>query len=392
MTDTSQNKQQEDLKHRRFNLKDLFNRFVDQAVEDFPQLKDRLIFYSAPTNSWHGNVEPSPHLKKQVLRILRVTQEKKDIWGAFAGGSESTRYYRMAWIEDPGLHRDDVREIFLSLEHELAHLVVPAANLRLSSRHDLHFLECAADTFSVLRGPRYSAAYEQSFAIQKTNYNTTFTLVANKDAIHLTYRPLNMLQEIIERHDLSKLTPEQAANISYRITLRTALSSQEQRYLEKLFGPIAQSYQSTAPKQGHRTAFKKSLEECAKIMFMDHGKHSSLIFEIGKTLLSFHWDELGELFSDLKLESPFWDNVRQKIKEHEAELKKQETPLQKLERYADQLQALGYFDRDQGDSNKMIDMEEYESEKNQDYIRKKRAEYIASELRRNRIPGPTSTL
>jgi hypothetical protein len=371
-----------------FSLTRTFNTFAKKAVQDFPQLKDRFIFYSVPTESFHG----SPGVLRSAETLSNELQEEADSFEAdgihvtaFAGYDSG--YHLMAFVREPEGRRmtswadSHERDILNILEHELGHLVAPAADFDNQTSHNRNFCESIADAFSFIRQQQECEKFTAS--LKATIWIRTMSFVCIDATSPLTAPVLTELMRLARNHDLSKLTPAQSANLAYRLSLQYACSEQELQQLKKIFEPVRQAY---------KTDPHAALKKCAEIMFDDHGEHSQAVFAAGKAFLEpFLKQNMNVLTTvltikeagDLKPEGKFWDDVRDKINAYESRQPK-ETPRQRLARKTGYLQALGHFDRQ---PDKTIDPQKYETTENQAYLQSARQNYITKTAAK-RNPGP----
>ena len=348
-------------------LTPLFNNFAEKAIRDFPRLKDKFALYSMPTDSWHGKSANDNKTDALLDELLIEAETHTDVAFAY----QTSGRYLMAYVSN---HKSRAmtsakepyeQEILAVLEHELGHLVAPAGH---SDRHSENFGECVADTFSFIRQQQQLASIKRP--LEATIWISLRDFVLHNESLHLTAPVLAELQRLSQEHDLSKLTPVQSANLAYRLSLQYAYSKKQLRELEKIFEPVRRN---TDP--------ESALKKCAEIMLADHGEYSPIVFTIGKNLLEPFLNQnmdiltaaLSRKKADLKLTGKFWNDIRAKIKNHEA-AQAQETPEQILAREATDLQALGRFDRQ---PDKMIGPKKYESKENRVHLASAREDYVA---------------
>lgn len=362
---------EKDYKSRRFNMRALFDSFAEGAVRDFPQLKNKFALYSAPTNSWHTDLEIRNN--RRVKQNLKEAIKDKDMYTAFAWRLDDL--YLMSWVTDPGLKYIDLSYTFFVLQHELGHLVVPAA-ARTTGNHESNFRECAADIFSLTRIEQLYHGINADTKRQDKIKTRSSNFIFKKLSTHFTAPVIERLIDFAKDHDLTTLTPVQTANFAYRMALRYALPEQTLNKLVEIFFPASQLFQETEDLELRKDMIEKTLKKTAEIMLQDYGEMTPLVYAIGKKTLDDYLKQ-STLYSGVKFIPPqddFWNDIRQKIKERDAQTAK-ETPQQAFLRKVDHLQVLGYFDREK-DQNNIIDSRDYESAENQAYIKAGRENYI----------------
>lgn len=365
-----------------FSLTDTFNSFAERAVTDFPQMKDRFVFYSAPTDTVLGSFGDDGEALKTYLR----EEVKKQVATGFVPQASalpnSDDYFLMInYMSGPenAQHEMEVRRV---LEHELGHLVGPGGHNHFTH----HFVECVADTFSFIRQQqKYPSAPD---AMELSLFKNTLPFLLKGNADIFTAPAIQGFREFSEAHDVQELnlTPAQTANLAYRLSLRNALAPQELEKLAEIFEPVRRGYEGEG-------GWRDALQECAKLMLEDHGEDTRKVFMTAKAVLTpfleHDMNVLGTIFppeaaENFQLTGDFWYDFRRKLKDREEQMK--ETPEQARERKIDYLEALGHFDADQ-DPNKLIDTAKYESPENDAHLEKAREEYTARADKKPVVPA-----
>jgi hypothetical protein len=361
-----------------FSLTDIFNRFAKRTLEDFPQMRGKFSFYSATTNTSHGNLN-SKQEEDEILRALKesISTGTGNAHAAFA--VKQAGYYLMAWVKNQGRRYTSIdepleQEVLSVLEHELGHLIAPGGADN----------EYVADAFCFIRLQKNK---DIGKSIEAHMSITSIALALNGDSEHFTNPVLIALKRLSQDHDFSSLTPTQAANLAYRTTLQYAPS-------QKQLDDILLAF-SDARKEYKTGSFIISLQKFALAMFTDQSEQSEMIFSIGKSLLDPFLNSRHEFLATLmspeqlkklNFEGYVWDTIRKGIEDRDA-LLQEEPHEQTLAHEARDMQVLGYFDRD---PDKAIDAAEYEAKKNQDYLKRVQETYIA--IRNFQITGEKSPL
>ncbi|MBI3440785.1 MAG: hypothetical protein HY052_03105 [Proteobacteria bacterium] len=363
-----------------FALTDTFNRFARKAVEDFPRLKNRFVFYSVPTDTWHGSPGHLHETQATDLRYMQKAMKGRDPEKAIAVSGNFDDYDFMAYIGDDASKRlmtspsaADEQEVFGTLQHELGHLVCPGA-----FHHHLgeNFDECVAEAFSFIRQKqKYHVIKPQ---IEDMNWDRSMGLILLKKTSHIALTVLEELGKLAKRHDYSRLTPIQTANLAYRLSLQYSLPQERLDRLVKIFKPVKKAYEDD------EISYADTFKRCWKTMLEDQGEDSDVVFIIGKTFLKSFLEKRMEILTPVfrsiekaskvcgDLRGEFWDDVRQKIKTREAQLGRISS-TQRLMNEALDMQMLGRFDKS---PDAMINPEQYESKENQQYLKRAREAYI----------------
>lgn len=356
------------------DLLKIFNAFAREALRDYPQLKGRLALYNASTQSWHSlpGCGKGKHAPTQNL-VMEATSNDEG-FTAFAVPTDeyaliayhvSDRKARTMASTSDALRR----EILATLEHELGHLVAPAG---IYSKYGDNFSECVADAFAFIRQQQKYRDVQRP--LKATAWIRTHEFVLDRESLHFTLPVLTELQAMLQEYDLSRLTPSQSANLAYRLARQYACTRRQLRRLMRVFAP--------ARRICKRRGLKAALKKCAQVMLARRRKDAALIYAVGSALLRPYLDREIELLATLvrkqdaqrlRLTGPFWDDVREKMAWRDEELARQNA-RDSLNREALHMQALGYFDRDPSHT---INIEKYESRKNQAHLQRRREAYIA---------------
>lgn len=345
------------------DLSDTFNNFAKKTSQDFPQLAGKLSIYYAARDTVHK--ETSVEQNTSHKRRMDALAGKHDQWAAYANRASGYISYVLA--------DHDVRistpvsvplehDLDYLLWHELGHIVVPGGAGRGL------FGECVADVFTLVRG--LQAGHDINKAVEYMSWKRARSVILNGDTSHFTTPVIQELLRLSKEKNLVRLSPVETANLTYRFVLKFVPFQGFIKRIADIFAPVRAAGNTLA-----------QLQKCAEIMFQDHGHLSDEVFAVGKDCLEpfLHRREdilLGKLTREeidtLVLDGPFWDEVRNKIKQRDVAAA--ETPQQKKERTADYLQVFGGFDDPQ---EGFIHSWAYEKWENQQVRAAKRAAYIA---------------
>jgi hypothetical protein len=376
-----------------FSLTDTFNALVKKAVADFPELKGRFAIYSVPTETLHGSLENDLD-RKLLLDILRNKAQEWLEKGFPVSVSSRLNlwdeYYAM--IYRPGNcrvhtsknspHKSETRA---TATHELGHLIAPAGSGR-------PFSEEVAEIFSIIyQQLQYSTAKEAREQIDVGSTLTAKNLIVENDTDHFDLPVLQELKRILETYGAPDMpmTPVQAANFAYRLSLVYAPSEESVKQLTKYFEPANRptltkdlEYVPTDNEATYMAARKS-----ARMLLEDSGEQSSLAFMTAKAFLEPYLDKRDDLLQDWTqdelsiFDGEFWDSVREKIAERTRQ-EEPETTEQRLAHEAKDMLVFGRFDRD---PDRKIDTAIYESAENMAYLHRAMKTYAALRLQQPRM-------
>ena len=350
------------------SLTEIFNEFARKSVEDFPELENKFIIYSLPTNTFHGSFAEDDDRARTgtiVLRNCAVRYNKKHPSVAAISGRFDD-YFLMAYLSMSHI----AENLFHNAKHELGHLVVPFG---IEDRHNENFSECAAYAFSFIYQSHQFGDMKK--CLEENIWDRSIDLIVKGETDHFSMFVLSELDRLTQSNDLSKLTPVQVVNLAYRLSLQYAPEEEHLLQLSEIFSPVWKEYGTSGEKLS-----EPILKKCAEIIFEDHGNISNAVYIVGKTFLDPFLNNRQELLTvyvspksaaNNELKGNFWDNIREKIKERDLQIK--ETPEQMREQEAIDMQVLGYFDKNPNDK---IDPENYESKENQAYLNQQREVFM----------------
>ena len=374
---------------------EILDRFAKKAVEDFPELEDKLFLYDLSTGTAHNGFDKDDDLRNYAKNLKRNNPD----FVAFA--SRSADCFQIVYME-PFEYGRTVREGKMSreLEHELAHIVFHwglekeeyrsiffKRLMNVVLHRGRNFEENQADVFSFIRQRQQYQNNEN--LLEEQIFKRSVSLIINGETDHFTLPVLKEFDRLSQSNDLSKLTPVQTGNLSYRLSLQYALADDQLRKLAKIFAPFRKEYNKNG-KELSEPVFRK----CAEIMFEDNGELSQMAFTSGKTFLAPFLNNDKKLMSSwmsseniptFVLEENFWNDVRAKIEERETQKK---TPKQIRTSEAIDMQMFGFFDKD---PDSKINPKEYRSKKNLAYLKQQREAFIKGNvLKQGTVPSMPS--
>lgn len=230
------------------SLRDVFNREVRKAAEDFPALKGRFLFVNADDGQTIAAIEPGK-TGLQGTNDIGIIAAKMAEGVKESGTPIATKMadinldvlvftnlpYRMfAGIDQPG-----EMETVAAFDHELGHLLVPGA----FSSNDKLYRETAADCFAALRHiQRYG---DDSRAIQRAGWHRAFSFVLSGDAEHFTSFALDEIGRLRGTLDIAALTPAQTVAFAQLLAEEFTVHADVMAALEGKFAPARQLLQET---------------------------------------------------------------------------------------------------------------------------------------------------
>jgi hypothetical protein len=297
-------------------LREIFNREVKKAVDDFPQLKGRFIFVNAVDGEANAFVDPELVNDAELNQITAdMTKQARKAGSAFA--TKLGRFHEldvMTYTPLPfrmftGKDQPAERELMATFDHELGHLVVPGGYYS----KDPCFRETAADAFAVLRqAQRYGDADE---AIKKAGWRRAFDFVMSGDAGHFTTLSIDEMKPLMDKLDVNAMTPDQTVKLAQRFALAHTPHADVTNNVAKSFQPVRETLRDT-------NDIKEALKVLAETSLASDTAYYT--FKIGSRVLKSFLD--GEVRnakdnSVFELKGDYWDGVRQKIAERDLQMK-----------------------------------------------------------------------
>lgn len=368
-----------------FNLTDTFNAFADRAVADFPQLEGRFSIYSAPTRTVHGSfpAEEEARLvglqKEQVEKFLREHGDRPHGYATHDGDYSLINYLEEGTTRHNYITRNDPYEfeVRAAMEHELAHLIAPGANPQ-KGRSEL-FTECVAEAFAFIRMAQQTGSIKS--LVEEACYMQANIAILKGNTTHFCIPVIREVGRLAETQDLKNLTPQQTANMAYRLAVLYAPSTQDLRAIEAAFRPTLNAFRDKSigwepPMFDAAIATTLAAYEAAE----------PYIFMAGISFLQPFADTRSDiipatLFSAEELSTLFkgeaWEAFRTSLRQHAT------TTPTAAERYVQEardMMALGTFDK-----NPDAEMRPalYESAANMAYLQRAQDAYAALRARQD---------
>lgn len=337
------------------NLTEIFQKFAAKAVEDFPHLKEKLVVFSAPTQDFFGEVttqgaESSLDDKRGLQQAIKNNVEggnpsvnepmfKSGITKAYAfplhmfTAGEKVSFDVIA-LGKIGIDNRVMtssaepfqREIRNMLEHELGHIVAQGGRDLLdkgaAAHHhpESHQHESVADTFALLRQIQRNESIDRT--VEASAWSRSMRLVLFNEADHLTTPALLAAHELSRTTDLTKLSPQETANLASKIVKENTPSAAEMAQIRKIYEPVLETYKA----QG----LMKALDRSSEIMLADHGPNTKMVYSIGKSFMQPLLDNRLDILNNsididdlrsgqIKLQGKQWDSVRQDVQKRDTE-------------------------------------------------------------------------
>ncbi len=335
-----------------FDLAEVLNTFVKEALEDFPELKNELVIYHSGT--LYGRFDADQ--KEALLKIGACSKS-----AATATAFHARRSGHGHFVINVRRAHSELFRLQGTLRHELGHLVAPRGSFE--GMHGSNFKECIADAFSVLHQLQGNDAIRKR--IEYRNKSAAVCLVKKDDWTHFSSPVLKELNRLSEAYNLPdmKLTPVQTANLAYRLALLYAPA-------RGIVFSVASAFRRGGPELFKGKGWDiEPYKKCACIMFEDHGHLSSLVFLAGETFLDPYLNKREDLvgWKESKFrvfDGEYWDSIREKIKERML-IERAAIHEQRFDYEARDMMALGRFDKN---PDVLIDPDAYESKENMDYL------------------------
>ncbi|MDE1152242.1 MAG: hypothetical protein PW788_06880 [Micavibrio sp.] len=288
------------------SLREIFNREVHKAVEDFPELKGRFLFINLPDQQTVASIEPGRTAIRSQGQLQQIADDVSER-AAQARSSLASKIPQldlnvMAYTPLPfkmftGKDQSNEMETMAVFDHELGHLVVGGAFFS----KDACYRETAADAYAVIRHiQRYG---DDSKAIEKAGWRRAFDFVMSGDRGHFTTLAIDEIATLRDKLDITAMTPDQTIKLAQRIALEHTPHFDATDTVSAAFRPVRQAMQGS----GDIDVALKMLADIA--LASDNAYYT---FKIGSRVLKPFLN--GEVRSadgtPYKLEGQYWDNVR----------------------------------------------------------------------------------
>lgn len=297
-------------------LREVFNREVQKATDDFPALKGRFLFINLPDEQTVISIEAGKtglQSDRQLQRIVSEIAHNADEAGSSMATKLPVGLNVMAYTPLPfkmftGRDQSDEMETLAVFDHELGHLVVGGA----FASEDSCYRETAADVFAVLRHvQRYG---DESRAIEKAGWRRAFDFVMSGDRGHFTTIALDEVSRLTDKLDIKAMTPDQTIKLAQRVALEHTPHFDATDIVGASFEPVRLVRERTG-------SIEASLKVLADIALASDNAYYT--FKIGSRVLKpFLNDEVRDGNNQpILLKGAYWDKVRQELAERGAQLK-----------------------------------------------------------------------
>ncbi len=290
------------------SLTEVFNREVNKALTDFPQLQGRFVFINAPENTTVTDVDKrmlgvSDYQLDDIVDKVKYEAEKAGSSMATKLGRDSLDvlvYTPLPFKMFTGKDQTPEMEAMAVFDHELGHLVVPGGYFS----QDPTLRETAADTFAVLRHiQRYG---EESKAIEKAGWRRAFDFVISGDAGHFTMLTLDEVTKIKDKLDIKNMSPQQTADLASRLALEHTPHADVTNSIAYEFEAVRQTMRRTRN-------IEMAMKTLADIILDDKADYYAIKIG-GRALLPFLKGEVRNADgTPYGLKGAYWNSVRDEL-------------------------------------------------------------------------------
>ncbi len=294
-------------------LREIFNDFARDAVRDYPAITGRFAILNLATHEHHGEID----LQKSgfadeaafAAYLGDYTQKYKASATSRAMRKSAKGLLFIGFNGASAVMRDPERDVMKTLDHELGHLLVEGAIGGKTDDAGTNFRECAADVFAALRDMQRNGT--ESGLLERLAWHRAVKLARKGDGSHFTTFALQKLDEVKDRIDFSRLTPQQTTQLAWTIAAATALPQAALQRLGKKLAPLARKKSATED-------IEDRLKNAADLL---HGEKDQMT---SRALLAYLAPYLASSRSfdgsALKTQGAEWDAVRQLVAEKNAKI------------------------------------------------------------------------
>lgn len=129
------------------SLCDVFNEFAAESMRDFPPIDGKLVVYNGATSTWHGRIDNPERYPELVPDKGKIVSHAR--WGV--SGTLAPTPSDAALIGIPERNTKDIRRLYMTLDHELAHCVIKEAGVETDDLVKKNLRECIADAYAMIR-------------------------------------------------------------------------------------------------------------------------------------------------------------------------------------------------------------------------------------------------
>lgn len=296
------------------SLREIFDRYAKDIAKDFPQMAGRLAILDVKAGQWSGDID-----------LEKISFASDAEFKTFADGSQEINkqdttavwhcinpdLYILSFVEAMRFTRSLDQDRLFTLDHEIGHLVVQDAYTTAETASNHNFRECAADIFASLKHMQrfgIDPEFIDDLASKRASY---FALA--EEPTHFTTFALEALKPLLNKIDFSTLTPEKMTALSWRMAAEFSLH-------QKLIDNLSATFKNALSKLPEDSPFEDKLKAIADLICDD--KTDYYPFRTGLVLLKPYLENQMRYTNgaNIYLIGPYWDGVRQKLKEKEFQL------------------------------------------------------------------------
>jgi len=304
-----------------------YEREVTQAWRDFPEVKDKVLFFEP--NAGGRLIYPAPAAEREAIQqqinpksIQWEIESARKMYGdnSICQPRGHRRLIFLYTVKHPHDVTDKTapvaQETTFIFDHELAHAIIPNASYRDGEKNRA---ESIADAYAVIRHfQRYGA---DSPAIDAIVANRAFDFVFREPRYGHSHFTSPVTEKILAcRYDIDwdSLTPQQTGDLARKFVFEHEMEAEALSVLHKEFNAF--HYKAKDIENGDRIPVLTLAE---KVLVTD----CSNVFKYGSAALKLCIDQQA---ADGVLAGAYWDNVRRKLaKKQQTFIQPQPVPAQK---------------------------------------------------------------
>jgi hypothetical protein len=301
----------------KLKLSEIFNKEVNRALEDYPQLRGTFAFVNTVDNQVIADVDPvksgvqsQQELNQHIDRMARESKKGGPVTSKTPYRNLSIIAYTPIPITLFSRKTDSPeREALAIFDHELGHLIVKGSIYA----NNPCYRECAADAFAVIR--HYQRYGTKTDAVSILTWRRAFDFVISGNDEHFTTLAIEELDRLKDKVDFQKMSPEQIESLAKRIALTHTPLPQVTKEVSDAFIPVRRVLERTGD-------IERTLEKLAEVTLQN--KDDYYVFKIGSAVLQSFLDGARKNMKGepIILAGPFWDQVRAEMKEQSEHLAK----------------------------------------------------------------------
>ena len=301
------------------SLSRVFNAYVSETVRYIPEMAGHFAILNVTAAQVHMDIDPQKAGFKNQEALMDYMSQLQTTYAPHATsvahfdgglGDDGTRRNLAVLVYNGPLHmqmfadtiRDPLKNIVGIMDHELGHILVEGAYY-YTNRHsptEILYAEAAADTYAGIRHiSRFGGTGDD---IRQLSWQRAKHMIEYGDDAHFTALSLDRLAELVDKHDISAVSPYQAVDLSARIASETAPHSSAIANASRFLPQVKQNIVQT---RGYEEALKPLAD---KVLKGDMDYMASKIAD--KYLSHFLMEEVQYNGKPVLLDGPYWDKVR----------------------------------------------------------------------------------